>query len=102
MASHGGARPNAGRKPGAVKKAKLDIAEKAKAYGEDALATLADIMGDTNAPHSARVSAANHLLDRGFGKPMQAVEVGGKDGEKIAFTGFLIDRASKPDPSVAD
>lgn len=77
---HGGPRPGAGRKPGKVSKAKLDIAERAKRYGEAALLTLAEIMTDTDAPHSARVAAANALLDRGYGKPTQGVEMSGDVG----------------------
>ena len=80
---HGGPRPGSGRKPGKVSAAKLDIAERAKSHGEAALLTLADIMADPEAPHNARVSAANALLDRGFGRPMQALEMSGKDGGPI-------------------
>lgn len=75
---HGGAREGAGRKPGAVSKAKIDIAERAKTHGEAALRTLVDVMQDNEAPHSARVSAANAILDRGFGKPMQAISHSGE------------------------
>jgi hypothetical protein len=42
--------------------------------------TLVEIMGDKKAPQSARVTAANALLDRGFGKPLQSMEHTGKDG----------------------
>lgn len=83
---HGGPRPGAGRKPGKVSKAKLDIAEKAKTHGAAALAVLYEVMKDGQAPHSARVSAANAILDRGYGKPMQAVEVGGEGGGPLAVT----------------
>lgn len=69
----GGARPGAGRKPGKLSQAKRDIAEKAKEYGEKALQTLADICekGETE---SARVAAANALLDRGYGKAPQKID----------------------------
>jgi hypothetical protein len=77
---HGGSRSGAGRKPGVVSKAKIDIAERAKTHGDAALATLVNVMNDREAPHSARVSAANAILDRGFGKPHQSVGVGGTDG----------------------
>lgn len=77
---HGGARRGAGRKPGAVAKAKLDIAERAKTHGESALMALVDVMKDSDAPHSARVSAANSILDRGFGKPHQSLGLADADG----------------------
>ena len=35
-------------------------------------------MLDENAPHAARIHAANSLLDRGFGKPKETVDVNGK------------------------
>ena len=69
----GGARPGAGRKPGVVSSAKKDISERAKSHGASALAVLSQIMKDKQAPHAARVSAANALLDRGFGKPAQTI-----------------------------
>jgi hypothetical protein len=63
-----------GRKAGTPNKATADIKAAAQAYTEDALATLAQIMkaGESEA---ARVAAANSILDRGFGKPRQAVDL---------------------------
>jgi hypothetical protein len=84
MAQRGGARPGSGRKPGAVAKAKRDLAEMAKDYAAMALKTLADI-AETGESEAARVSAANSILDRGHGKPAQAVEVSGKNGGAILF-----------------
>jgi hypothetical protein len=43
-----------------------------------AVQTLAGIMRDSGAPPQARVAAANSLLDRGYGKPVQ--ELSGADG----------------------
>jgi hypothetical protein len=40
-----------------------------------AIETLATIMRDKNAPPAARVSAANAILDRGYGKPAQSVDL---------------------------
>lgn len=50
------------------------LVEIAMGYTEDALATLAKIMRDTKAPHAARATAANSLLDRAHGKPKQPIE----------------------------
>ncbi|MCL2657753.1 MAG: hypothetical protein FWD62_10115 [Betaproteobacteria bacterium] len=41
-------------------------------------------MNDENAPQAARISAANALLDRGYGKPQQAVELTGENSGPIA------------------
>ena len=82
MAQVGGRRPGAGRKPGAVAKAKRDLADMAKGYAPEALKTLATIMmkGENEA---ARVSAANSILDRGYGKPFQAVRLSGPNDGPI-------------------
>jgi uncharacterized protein DUF5681 len=51
------------------------VRELAKQYTEAAIDTLAKVMQDENAPHSARVAAAEALLARGWGKPQQAIEM---------------------------
>lgn len=80
----GGARSGAGRPKGTpnklTKAKKQTLTEMAGQYTESALATLAGIMQDTDAPAAARVTAANSLLDRGHGKPVQSV-VNEGDGE---------------------
>lgn len=76
MAQVGGKRPGAGRKPGAISKAKRELADMAKDKAEQALAVLAEIMM-TGESDAARVSAANSILDRGYGKPFQAVQISG-------------------------
>ncbi|WP_156436080.1 hypothetical protein [Bradyrhizobium pachyrhizi] len=43
----------------------------ARSYTETAIKVLAGIMSSEEAPHAARVAAANSLLDRGWGKPSQ-------------------------------
>lgn len=77
MAARGGARPGAGRKPGKVSQAKRELAAMAKDHAEAALLVLVNIANSVKAPAAARVSAASAILDRGYGKPMQAVEVDG-------------------------
>ena len=77
---HGGRREGAGRKPGVVNAAKRDIAERAKTHGDNALRVLVEVMNDAEAPHAARISAANALLDRGHGRPFQAVGLTDGDG----------------------
>lgn len=79
MGNNGGAREGAGRKRGQISQAKLDLREAAMPYAALALRTLAQICrnGDTD---SARVSAANSLLDRGYGRPIQSHRVGGLSG----------------------
>lgn len=72
--SHGGKRVGAGRKPGAANEIKRAIAEQARDHAEVALKTLVDIARNGEG-EAARVSAANAILDRAYGKPSQAVDV---------------------------
>ena len=70
--ARGGFREGAGRPSGSTNKSSPEqsqrLSELAKAYTEEALETLVDVAinGRTDA---ARVSAANSLLDRAYGKP---------------------------------
>jgi hypothetical protein len=79
-AQRGGKRPGAGRKPGsksrATIEAKATLSELAKQYAPDALRVLSEIMRGSESD-SARVAAANSLLDRGYGKPAQAMTLSG-------------------------
>ncbi|MDQ7262695.1 hypothetical protein NM680_12925 [Paracoccus sp. PS-1] len=99
-AKHGGKRPGAGRPAGARNKAtrerRATITDLAQDYGEAALATLAEVMRDSDAPHSARVAASNALLDRGYGKPRQEVDHSSSDGSMTPVTGFDIRIANAP------
>lgn len=54
-------------------KTPTDIRSLARSHTETALKTLAGIMEQPDAPSAARVAAANSLLDRGWGKPVQAI-----------------------------
>lgn len=69
--AHGGRREGAGRKKGIVAETKRTLAETAREYGPRMLNVLATIADDPEQPASARVSAANHILERGYGKPIQ-------------------------------
>lgn len=83
MAGHGGRRPGAGRPKGAVSQARRDLTKAAQEYTDAALQTLRDVMTDASTPPSARISAAVAILDRGHGKPRQAVEPAGADDEPV-------------------
>lgn len=55
-------------------KTPLEIKSLARAHTESALRVLAAIMNKDSAPDSARVAAAQALLDRGWGKATQFIE----------------------------
>lgn len=69
QSKHGGKRPGAGRKKGAVNKVTRELKELAGEYTEEAIQTFVAVMQDPEAPAAARVAAADKLLDRSHGKP---------------------------------
>src|SRR5947207_10841708 len=57
--------------PGGRPKAARKLQDLAREHSEAALAALVAIYEDEKAPSAARVSAANAILDRAYGKPPQ-------------------------------
>lgn len=72
-----------GRAKGTPNKLTADIKALAQVHGKDAIDTLAKIMKNIAAPEAARISAAKELIDRGYGRAIQAVELSGQDGGPI-------------------
>lgn len=60
-----------------------DVKQIARKHTAAAIKTLVGIMNQPKAPPAARVSAANAVLDRGWGKSPQPVAVGGDDDRPI-------------------
>jgi hypothetical protein len=89
--SRGGYREGAGRPPGSSNRCSTQqsqrLSELARAHTDEALLTLVDVArnGRTDA---ARVSAANALLDRAYGKPAVIQE-----NEVIDLPPLVIQRA---------
>jgi hypothetical protein len=69
--------------PGGRPKDSLGLRALAREHTESAIKTLAEIMRSKASPEAARVSAAVALLDRGYGKPAQAIT--GADGGPVQF-----------------
>ena len=63
-----------GRPKGIPNKSTAEIKEAAQAYGPAALTTLATIMRNSD-NDQARMAAAKELLDRGYGKTTQSVDM---------------------------
>ena len=59
--------------PGGRPKVIAEVKELARAHTGEAIDTLVSIMANAKAAPAARVSAANALLDRGYGKPPQHI-----------------------------
>lgn len=66
--SHGGKREGAGRPRGAPNKATASLRDIAREYTDVAIGALVAVLSNDEEPAAARVSAANSLLDRGYGK----------------------------------
>lgn len=60
--------------PGGRPKVVAEVRDLARQHTEDAVKALVSIMKGKTMPAAARVSAATAILDRGYGKPTQALE----------------------------
>jgi hypothetical protein len=56
-------------------KAEADVKGLARECAPQAISILNTIIGDPKTPPAARIAAANAILDRGFGRPAQQVDV---------------------------
>ena len=56
-----------------MSKTPTEIKSLARAHTESAITTLARVMTNRDSPPAAQVSAAQALLDRGWGKPTQPI-----------------------------
>src|SRR5258708_4025802 len=74
--------------PNGRPKRDAELAALARQHTAAALAALAEI-AQHGKQEAARVSAATALLDRAWGRPRQALEHAGVDGEAIRFEGDL-------------
>jgi hypothetical protein len=69
--------------PNGRPKIPAEIREMARAASPEALQALIDGMKDSGAPHAARVTAADKILDRAWGKPSQPIDGGGEGGAML-------------------
>lgn len=72
-----------GRQKGTPNKITADIKEIAQSFGEEAITHLVEIARNGNAPPAARVAAVKEILDRGYGKAKQDVELTGANGGPV-------------------
>ena len=81
--------PGRSGNPGGRHKGVAEVMALARTYTKAAIETLVGIMQDEQAPKHARVAAASAILDRGYGKPPQAVEHSGDGVVLQVVTGIL-------------
>lgn len=83
--------------PGGRPKEVVHVRDLARTYTEEAIRTLAEIMGNGDMKEAARVSAAQALLDRGWGKPAQPVDGDGEGGpiQQTINVGWMTEAEAK-------
>ena len=67
-----------------------------KEHTKEALATILTIMANGENERN-RLSAAQYVIDRGWGKPKQAMELSGNDGQNLSIEVTYVDAASRLD-----
>ena len=72
--------------PGGRSKADHRVIDLAQVHTEDAIKTLVEIATTKKYGASARVAAAIALLDRGWGRPRQALELSAEDGKDLCLS----------------
>lgn len=70
----------------------MSLREMARQYTPQAIKALVDVC-TSGESEAARVSAANALLDRGWGRPLQ--QVGDGDGNALDWLAILNDRKAR-------
>ena len=76
--------PGQSGNPGGRPKEDIEVKALARTAGPEAVEKLVELMrGDDR---RTALAAAQALLDRGFGKPSQAVEMSGPDGEPLVVS----------------
>jgi len=66
--------PGQSGNPGGRPKALIDVIDLARQHTADAVHALCEVASQADAHPAARVAAAVALLDRGWGRPSQAIE----------------------------
>ena len=87
-----------GRKKGTPNKATADLKKLARKHGPWALKALRHLAEHAET-EQVRLAACRELLDRGFGRPAQYNELGGRDGAPIRLiveTGVPLRAAETP------
>lgn len=83
-------KPGQSGNPSGRPKEVAHVKELARSYTEEAVRTLAEIMGDSSAPAAARVKASESLLDRAWGKSESTVNVKGASNVRDLSTAEIL------------
>lgn len=83
--------PGTSGNPGGRSKHDLNLAKIAREHTQEALDVILDVMRDRDAKHSARLTAADMLLNRGYGRAPVTVQVGDSSDQLDAFRETLLE-----------
>lgn len=94
--------PGQSGNPGGRPKMSPEMKEALSRFGPRAIEILTSIAENTRAKDADRIRAAEVLLDRYYGKPVQQTELTGEEGTPL-FTGVRVEfvKASPVEPSKA-
>lgn len=76
-------KPGQSGNPGGRSPIIRELRDVAREHTVTALETLIGVMTNTEAPAAARVAAAAHMLDRGYGKPTQNINAAVRNAQKM-------------------
>jgi hypothetical protein len=97
----GGRRPGAGRPLGSPNKLTRPLKELAALHSEDCIAVLVELRDHAEA-EQVRLAAANSLLDRGHGRPSQALAVTQNEGLRVYVYGKPVGAVRDVQPALED
>lgn len=80
----------------------IDLAVLAQKHAEKAITTLVEVMSDERATPAARVSAASEILDRGFGRAPQSLDVKHDISFSEQFEDFIMSISSRRSAPMID
>lgn len=101
--AHADGTKSGGRRKGSLNKATKDLKEAARLHCEAAVARLAHLMFHAQS-EQAQIAACKELLDRGYGKPAQAI-IGDEDEAPIKTVMEIVwggTKGSRPDTPIED
>ena len=89
--------PNLNQRRSGQRKSRVEIASLARGYSETVIKVLAGLVTREDVAPAARISAGLALLDRGWGKPTQKVEVDDDGPRVIKIINTIIDPRPNPE-----
>jgi hypothetical protein len=92
-------KPGQSGNPGGRPKALKEVIELCRDLTAKGVERMGKILADDTAPPAAQVAAFNAVMDRGWGKVSQAVELSGPDGEAIPTSLTIVFKAPDGDAS---